>query len=162
MWTHEFTTALRVIDNDHVRSPWWTLVAGTLTSIGSLNSINPSAQILELHELFKQIASPSFTAIVLETHLKIAVICPSINRGSRRKGVGIIAGFPFPQPTPPYDIKPILNSQHWGGEGCGALLLINKAGITQPAGYWGGCEGVRPRFRCGLLLADCVTSHPDT
>lgn len=131
-----------VIDNDHVRSPWWTLVAGTLTSIGSLNSINPSAQILELHELFKQIASPSFTAIVLETHLKIAVICPSINRGSRRKEVGIIAGFPFPQPTPPYDIKPILNSQlwWWWWGGCGALLLINKAGITQPAGYWEAVE----------------------
>lgn len=67
--------------------------------------------------------------------MKIAMICPSINRGSRRKGVGIIAGFPFPQPTPPYDIKPSLNSQLWGGGVCGALLLINKAGITQPAGY---------------------------
>lgn len=48
--------------------------------------------------------------------------------------MGIIAGFPFPQPTPPYDIKPSLNSQLCGGV-CGALLLINKAGITQPAGY---------------------------
>lgn len=98
-------------------------------------SISSNSRIAQA---FKQIASPSFTAIVLETHMKIAVICPSINRGSRRKGVGIIAGFPFPQPTPPYDIKPILNSQlwWWWWGGCGALLLINKAGITQPAGYW--------------------------
>lgn len=74
-------------------------MAGTLTSVGSVNTINPSAQILALHELFKQIASISFTFIVLETPMKIAMICPSISRGSQRRGAGIIACFPFPQPT---------------------------------------------------------------
>lgn len=72
-------------DNGSVRSPWQARAAGTVRSVRPVCGINLTAQILELRKPFKQIASISFIFIVLETQMKTAMICPSINKGSKRK-----------------------------------------------------------------------------
>lgn len=43
---------LSVTNKNSLRSPWWAPVTGTLTPIGSVNTINPPGQIPELHEQF--------------------------------------------------------------------------------------------------------------